>query len=97
MEIIKIGINYFSVESFNHYMSKMLVEINDIDIYSYVESASLGIVPTVDFEKLRDKKEQVKKAVRIGNICKKFLSHSNRMKLIMLMHEFEIKREDLYN
>lgn len=96
MEIIKIGINYFSVESFNYHMSEMIAEINGMDIYSYVESTSLGIVPTVDFDKLRDKKEQAKKAVRIGNICKKFLSHSNRMKLIMLMNEFEIKREDLY-
>ena len=97
MELIKIGRTFFTVESLNHYIHEALFDVDTMDIYSYVISPQLGPVPSVDFDKFREKKKAVINIIKIIYACRKFISNTNIGIASRLIGEFEIKKEDLYN
>ena len=64
MKLIKINGAVYTPESFNYFVAEKILEINEMDIYTPIYSASLGWVPSVDFDKYWDKKEAVLQLVK---------------------------------
>ena len=95
MKIIKVNGTIFSIESLNFHIDKCLYEVENMDIYSPVQTKSLGTVLSVDTEKLREKKNKAIAIVKIIYTCKRFISHNNIIRAAFLIQELNIKRKDL--
>ena len=95
MKIIKVNGIFFTVESINHFIEKSIYEVENMSIYSSVQTKSLGMIPSVNFEKLREKKSIAIAIIKTICACKGYIYHTNIMKASLLIQELNIKREDL--